>query len=143
MGNSANKCIYIVLSIFLFMNFKKSNGLRILAVFPLPMYSMNIICEELMIGLAEKGHQVDVYSHFPPKKPMSNFTHFNLLGSLPAITNNLTFTQLTTVTLIDSMRSWIQDFGHAQCELLGHPHFQKLIKNPPKDPPYDLVIVEV
>lgn len=109
----------------------------------MPMNSMNVICEELMTGLAERGHQVDVYSHFPPKKPIPNFTHFNLLGSLPAMTNNISFTMLTSVSFAESLRLWVQAWGKEQCELLEHPHFQKLIKNPPKDPSYDLVVLEV
>lgn len=137
------KTICILITIILCINVKTSNGLRILAVFPVPMYSINIICEELMIGLAEKGHQVDVYSHFPPKKPIPNYTHFNLLGSMSEVTNNISFTDVTSSKITEFLRDWIQHYGSAECDLLEHVHFQNLIKNPPKDPPYDLAIVEV
>ncbi|XP_046835901.1 UDP-glucosyltransferase 2-like isoform X2 [Vespa crabro] len=33
--------------------------------------------------------------------------------------------------------------GNNLCENLAHPKIQKLIRNPPKDPPYDVVLIEV
>lgn len=44
---------------------------------------------------------------------------------------------------VPSMKGMIQMGGNPACELLKLPIFQDLIKNPPKDPPYDLIIVEV
>ena len=34
-------------------------------------------------------------------------------------------------------------YGGDLCHLLGHEKMQNFIKNPPKDPPYDLMITEV
>ncbi|XP_014479946.1 PREDICTED: UDP-glucuronosyltransferase 2B15-like isoform X2 [Dinoponera quadriceps] len=85
-----------------------TNGYRILGVFPFQGYSHWIMIEPLMEGLAQRGHQVDVISHFPRNKA-----------------------DLIHVT------------GTMLCKLLAHPKIQNVIKNPPQDPPYDLVIVEV
>lgn len=43
---------------------------KILAVFPLPGSSHFIMFERVLKGLAQKGHEVDVVSHFPLKQPL-------------------------------------------------------------------------
>jgi len=38
--------------------------------------------EELMKGLAKRGHQVDVVTHFPQKNPIPNYTEYQLGGEI-------------------------------------------------------------
>ena len=58
--------------------------------------------------------------------------------------NNVTYEIVEPfMKTVPSMKSMIEMGGNPACELLYLPVFQDLIKNPPKDPPYDLVIVEV
>ncbi|KYN04802.1 UDP-glucuronosyltransferase 2C1 [Cyphomyrmex costatus] len=42
-----------------------------------------------------------------------------------------------------SMATLVQMAGNNICTVLNYPKIQKLIKNPPQDPPYDIVILEV
>ncbi|CAB0035783.1 unnamed protein product [Trichogramma brassicae] len=72
------------------INSEWANGLRILGIFPLKMKSHFAMNEQLMKGLAAKGHQVDVYSHFPLDKPIENYREFTIVDPLVAnFTNNL------------------------------------------------------
>ena len=95
-----------------------------------------------MRGLASRGHQVDVVSHFPLKVPIPNYTDISLKDSLPESANNVSiaFVQNYPFVSIERMAS---ASGIAACTLLGHPKLQKILRNPPTKPAYDLVIVEV
>ena len=80
------------LSLFIIKVFLSNftDGLRILALLPFDSKSHSIIQLTIMKELAAKGHQVDVYSHYPMKKPIPNYTDFSLAGTMPTLTNNLT-----------------------------------------------------
>ncbi|XP_008210453.1 UDP-glucuronosyltransferase 2C1-like [Nasonia vitripennis] len=121
-----------------------SESLRILGIFPMNVKSHFATCGELMRGLAEKGHRVDVYSHFPLKNPKPpNYTDYSLDGTLAPVTNNLTYDVTSLTTATDAIVTWLELGGRPACQLIGLPIFQKLLHEPPKDPAYDLVIVEV
>lgn len=124
------------------INSESINGYRILGLFPLNTRSHFIINRKLMKILAQKGHQVDVVSHHPLKEPFPNYHDYSLQGSVKDYTNNLTYSKVQRVseTPFEKIRDVI---GNSVCELLKHPVLSNLIKNPPRDPPYDLVIVEV
>lgn len=100
------------------------------------------MCEKLMKGLAEKGHQIDVYSHFPQKKAIPNYNDFSLDGSLPRAVNNMSyeaFKQFENVNLEIMMNQ----LANPVCELHDLPIFQKLFEDLKKKQPYDVVIIEV
>lgn len=143
MQSSINKLFTIFLTICLCAILRPSHGLRILGLFPLQVRSHYVMCEELMKGLAAKGHQVDVYSHFPQKKTIPNFRDVSLQGSLPAISNNMSFDTATITWGPTLIKNWQRSVGDAVCALMGHPTLQKLLHNPPNDPAYDLIITEV
>ncbi|XP_014213915.1 UDP-glucuronosyltransferase 2B37-like [Copidosoma floridanum] len=132
----------VVLAILL-SGVPKSSCLRILAIFPLPSKSHFIQAEPLMRGLATRGHQVDVYSHFPTKRSPANYTDYSLAGSLPSLVNSLTYDWCAGDSIGISIPDLMSITGPPVCNLLQLPVFQKLINDPPTDPPYDLVIVEV
>lgn len=119
-----------------------ANGYRILGVFPLHGKSHWIMQEALMKELARRGHQVDVITHFPQKNPIPNYTDISLKGSLPQVMNNMTATEILNFST-PSIAMLVEIGGNNICNLLSHPKMQQLLKNPPRDPPYDLVIQEV
>lgn len=117
-------------------------GYRLLGVFPYYSASHFVIAERLMKGLADKGHQVDMISHFPLKMSHPNYTDIVKLKWPIQIVNNLTFesvqyinTSLTHFTATSA--------GNDICQFLGKPEIQKLVRDPPKDPPYDAILMEV
>jgi len=134
----------LVLSILLVIlaSDRFADGYRILGVFPLNTRSHWIMMEELMKGLARRGHQVDVITQFSLKKPIPNYTEINLVGSLPTIVNNVSAT-MAQQWRTSSMYAITHFGGTIVCELLNHPKVRDLIENPPRDPPYDIVIAEV
>ncbi|XP_058795220.1 UDP-glucosyltransferase 2-like [Phymastichus coffea] len=140
---SAKSTTLGLIMIWLCCTVQTSNVLRILGIFPFQMKSQFVMGEELLKALAAKGHQVDVYSHFPLKNPIPNYNDISLEGTLPALTNNVTIEAVTSIPdTVQLMDSWYRDLCHPICDLLRMPQFQKLIRDPPKDPPYDIIIME-
>ncbi|XP_063972367.1 UDP-glucosyltransferase 2-like [Diachasmimorpha longicaudata] len=116
-----------------------TSALRILGVFPLPGKSHFILGENLMKELARRGHSVDMVSHFPTKKPISNYRDISLLGSLPVAVNNISFQETRNFNGL-SMAFFVRHTGTQVCELLGSTYFQDLMKTPKGT--YDVIIVE-
>jgi len=50
------------------------DGANILGIFPVPVKSHMTVHSALMKELARRGHQVTVFSPFPEKDPIQNFT---------------------------------------------------------------------
>lgn len=112
-------------------------------MFPYNGKSHYQVTEALCKALAENGHQIDMISHFPSKTPIANYTDVvNLLGTRKAVVNSFS---LDNARQIDTATTFYiaTTFGSELCKLMGHKDMQKLIKNPPNNPPYDLVITEV
>ena len=118
------------------------DGSRILGVFPWNIRSHFIMFEALLKGLARKGHQVDVVSVFPLKEPYPNYTDIYLPPINPGVVNNLTFANVKQLRHLGTYFT-ATNSGNKLCDGLGNPNLQKLITNPPKDPPYDLLITQV
>lgn len=133
-------CLFLLLTLLAFE--QDASGYRILGVFPVPGKSHWLMMEQIMIGLARRGHQVDVVSHFPREKPLPNYTDISLAGTAPLATNRITAKEVQSFSSA-SVRNLTHMVGVKVCELLQLPQFQKIIKDPPKDPPYDLVITEL
>jgi glucuronosyltransferase len=120
-----------------------SASYRILAIFPYNGKSHDVMFNALMMGLAEHNHQIDVITHFPPKNPPPNYKVIvNLNGTLENVQNNLTINFVTTLST-NTTELIVSKFGNKICQLLSLEEIQKLVRNPPNDPPYDLVITEV
>ncbi|XP_035737423.1 uncharacterized protein LOC118448362 [Vespa mandarinia] len=117
-----------------------SQGYRILGIFPHKLTSHFIMFESLMKGLAKKGHQVDVISPFPQKKSFVNYTDLTVLSKGIEYVNNVSYDTANKLPMLNAISTI---GGYQLCEYLGHPKIQKLIHNPPKDPPYDVVLIEV
>ncbi|XP_012282467.1 UDP-glucuronosyltransferase 2B19 [Orussus abietinus] len=120
----------------------QSEGARFLGLFPLQGKSHFIMMEQLMKELARRGDQVDVVSHFPQKTPFPNYKDIDVSGTVPIVVNNMSISYVDTFNTL-SVKKLVHMAGTQVCQLLGHPKLQEIIKNPPKDPPYDAVIVEV
>lgn len=132
----------VLVIIVLLFSIENNNvdGLKILGLFPLPGKSHFSTGEELFKILADRGHQLDVVSHFPQKKLYPNYNDISLDGSLPMTLNNITFNE-TKQARGFAFRQFIEKTGLETCDLLGHPRVQELIKKPKGS--YDVIIVEV
>ena len=97
------------------------------------------MAERLMTSLAERGHQVDVVTHFPLKKLPLNYNQISLDGTLPTVVNNMNATNVTAFGNID-IAMLMEMAGTRICELMSHKQLQDLLKKPKE---YDLIIMEV
>lgn len=118
-----------------------SEAYRILCLFPFNGKSHHYMFDSLCKGLAEKGHQIDMISHFPTKSPPPNFRDImDLNGTLMTVVNSFSvdFARSIDNGLTYSLAT---QFGSKVCDLMGTEQMQKFIKNPPKGQ-YDLIITE-
>lgn len=120
---------------------------RILGIFPHTAKSHDYVFNSLMKGLAAKGHDVTVISHFPNKDQRDNYRHISLRGSLPILEDIFTF---------EMMRQPPMVFGLDQIEMhyetimvlseLGKDTCHALLQNKEvkqlKEGQFDLAIVE-
>ncbi|KAK0175129.1 hypothetical protein PV327_008908 [Microctonus hyperodae] len=102
------------------------------------------VFEQLMKGLARRGHQVDVISSFPQKKPYPNYTDIVVPSLMPNYINNMSYQEFHDILQDNVLHSCVSIFGNNICEAgFTQPQVRRLIKNPPMDPPYDVVITEI
>ncbi|XP_051159345.1 UDP-glucosyltransferase 2-like isoform X2 [Leptopilina boulardi] len=133
---------YLCLFLIYFIN-SYSDAYRILVIAPFNSKSHTNMMESVGKALALKEHQVDVISHFEMKNPPKNYTTImNLDGSLKKVVNTWTIKMVEHYRHVDIVAKIIEEFGNNFCELMALEKMQRFIKNPPNDPPYDLVITE-
>lgn len=116
---------------------------RFLGVFPFHGKSHFVMFEHLMKGLARKGHQVDVISTFPLKKPYPNYTDIVKLQPPMKLVNNLTYEMMQSLIGSNPAYAVATLGGNEVCNYLRNPEIQKLIREPSKNPSYDAVFIEV
>ncbi|XP_043282576.1 UDP-glucosyltransferase 2-like isoform X2 [Venturia canescens] len=137
--------LILICSVFVStVGFKGCYGHRVLGIFPLQCRSHFSMFEALMKGLASRGHQVDVISLFPQKNPHPNYTDIIKLPSPDLqLFNTLTYEMMKKS--VEEMEVQLIGLvaGNGACAELSNPEMQRLIKNPPKDRPYDLLITEL
>ncbi|KAK3917458.1 UDP-glucosyltransferase 2 [Frankliniella fusca] len=59
----------------------RSDGLRALMVFPFGAHSHNTMFSAMAKALVERGHQVVMFSNFPPRAAHPNYTHVDTSGT--------------------------------------------------------------
>ncbi|XP_076393332.1 UDP-glucosyltransferase 2 isoform X3 [Megachile rotundata] len=117
------------------------HGYKILGIFPFHGKSHFVMFEELMKALARKGHQVDVISTFPLKRPYANYTDIVKIQAPEQLLNNLTFDGVAVFTSAEAGYIVASMLGNPLCEHLGSPEIQRLLN--PGENRYDVVIVEI
>ncbi|KAK7868261.1 hypothetical protein R5R35_000659 [Gryllus longicercus] len=119
-----------------------SNAGRILGLFYFPARSHFIIFEPLLQELAKRGHQVDVVSHFPLEKPLSNYTDISIKGSWPMLANSFTVDHLMSRHLVNLLYyTWTENLAMCQ-KAMEHPFLKELAASPERFH-YDVVLVEI
>ncbi|XP_021940882.1 UDP-glucuronosyltransferase 2B15-like isoform X1 [Zootermopsis nevadensis] len=117
-----------------------SSGARILGIFPHVAKSHFMMSEVLMKGLAARGHEVTVISHFPQKTQVANFTDISLIGSMPSFVSTVPLDDIATGWVYTTVKI-VSELGVTGCEkTLSHPPVQKLMNSKEK---FDLVITEL
>lgn len=136
------KVTNVLLFLVVFGTVEICSGYRILGIYPVPIRSHFIIINQLLKGLAKKGHQVDLISIFPGKEKLH--PNYNQIITLSAEFSQIfPRINITTARNFGWNLSLIADLGYKICENMGNPEFLKLVRDPPKDPPYDVIITQV
>lgn len=99
--------------------------------------------EQLLKGLARKGHQVDVISPFPLEKSYPNYTDIVKIKAPHAFVNNVTYEFMQHLFSVNPVYAIAILAGNEICKNLENPAILELARNPPKDPPYDAILMEV
>lgn len=114
---------------------------NVLALVPLPARSHWIIMEPLFKELAARGHQVTVFSTFPQKNPLANYTDVDFSVQLPVLTNKWSLDMVEQeFTSPRKAMSFIHNISTYTCKVLEEPPFKKLLKSKGK---YDVLITEL
>ena len=120
-------------------NIDQTDGARILALFQLHVKSHFVMFEALLKGLAAKGHDVVVLSHFPQEHPIENYTDISVKGTLPQLTNSFTLDYAKNQNWLNLLH-FIWDLNVKFCaKVLEHPEVKKIMDSNEK---FDLVITE-
>ncbi|XP_043467693.1 UDP-glycosyltransferase UGT5-like [Leptopilina heterotoma] len=123
--------------------FSYCNAYRILGIFPFNAKSHFMMYGELMKGLAKMGHQVDVISSFPLKKPYPNYSDIVYPQVTQGLVNNLTYHEMKLYTSGTPVTFVANVAGNQLCQGMGDEKILNFLQNPPNDPPYDAIIVEI
>ncbi|XP_039309137.1 UDP-glucosyltransferase 2 [Solenopsis invicta] len=127
--------------IFLWLHYLSvCNGYRLLGIFPLQSKSHFGMFEQLMKGLARKGHQVDIVSSFPLEKSYPNYTDLVTLPTTREVVNKLSYAEMKIFTTNPTYVIGTLG-GNEVCKHLGNTKIKELAKQ--KNPSYDAIIVEV
>ncbi|XP_043682849.1 UDP-glucosyltransferase 2-like isoform X1 [Vespula pensylvanica] len=132
---------YVIFWMALCLTF--SQGYRILGVFAFQGKSHFIMFEALMKSLAKKGHQIDAITSFHLKKPLVNITELVVIPSQMKLVNNISYDQMRLILTGLPVRTVATLGGNEVCENLRLPEIQKLIHEPSKNPPYDVILMEI
>lgn len=127
--------------LLLFNNIGFVENANILAIFSLPSKSHFVMFERVLKGLAQRGHQVDVYSHFPLKKPMENYNDISLVGSQPILVNNLTLDQVKRDSFLDLIDFMLVTTGTEACKINFEMEQFRELRNTSKK--YDVLLTEI
>jgi glucuronosyltransferase len=131
-------CYLLFTTLLLFPS--KVAAYKILALFPHTAKSHFVMGEALMKGLAARGHQVFVVSHFPQDQPVANYTDISLVGSMKNAVGNM---PLENVGDGDAMMTinMLANIAVETCEkALSYPPIQKLINS---EETFDLIVAEL
>lgn len=93
-----------------------------------------------MKGLAARGHEVVVISHFPQKTQIPNYTDISLVGSMPNFVSTVPLDVIATDSVY-TIVTLLAELAVTGCEkTLSHPPVLKLINSKET---FDLVITEL
>uniref|UniRef100_A0AAR5PJR7 UDP-glucuronosyltransferase n=1 Tax=Dendroctonus ponderosae TaxID=77166 RepID=A0AAR5PJR7_DENPD len=123
------------------MTLELCGAANILAMFPLPGLSHFVMFRALLKELAQRGHNVDVFSHFPLEKPIKGYHDIDLRGSSPLLTNNMTFDVLRDEKGVEFAKLMSNEAGFKICEDSFKATQLKQLKTSRKK--YDLLLTEL
>ncbi|KAJ4434824.1 hypothetical protein ANN_23395 [Periplaneta americana] len=117
-----------------------TDSARILGLFQFNGKSHFVMFEALLKGLASRGHDVVVVSHFPQESKVPNYTDISVEESLTEAVNSFTMDTALNFKYYNLLKFFWYDNYEFCKEVFEHPNIHKLIKSEEK---YDLIITEL
>lgn len=131
---------WLTLLILLTGSFYTTYAYKILCLFPHVAKSHFVMAEALMKGLAAKGHQVTMISHFPQKNSIPNYRDISLVGSMPEFVSQVPLEEVAT-GYVHTTIGLLAYLGYVNCEnTLEFPAMKEFIAANEK---FDLIVTEL
>ncbi|XP_038111856.1 UDP-glucosyltransferase 2-like [Culex quinquefasciatus] len=145
MGTATLRVVSLIATVFVLMAFVVENGSgsRILAIFPSPANSHQIVFRAIVKGLLERGHHVTMMGTDPIETDNPNITQIDWSFAHKIIVENIDVAKLRqenckTLTISKQLLHVTEMFVRAE---MNHPDVQQLIRNA-GDEQFDVLIVE-
>lgn len=131
---------WFTLAVLLTGSFHGTSAYEILCLFPHVAKSHFLMAEALMKGLAARGHNVTMISHFPQKDPIPNYRDISLVGSMPEFVSQIPLDAVAT-GYVHTTIGFLAYMGYVNCEnTLEFPAMKEFIAANEK---FDLIITEL
>lgn len=133
------KFLFAIITIACAM-YDDASGARILMMTPHQAKSHYIVYEALLKRLAERGHQVVSFNHFPQKTVLPNFTDVDISSSMPHVVGTKSIKIAFQQTMLQKLGS-ISRISLPTCQsVLEHPELKKFLHSKEK---FDVYIMEI
>ncbi|XP_046663503.1 UDP-glucosyltransferase 2-like [Homalodisca vitripennis] len=117
------------------------DGARILAMVPFPTKSHWIVIEPLFQELASRGHQVTVFSSFPQKKPLPNYTDVDCSDTIPQNMNTFSIEMIKKAMPSPwGTTHFVNRLHEGSCKVLGEQRVKNVLNSKER---FDLLITEL
>lgn len=134
------KFLFAIIAIFFCAVYDDASGARILMVTPHQAKSHYIVYEALLKRLAERGHQVVSFNHFPQKTVLPNFTDVDISSSMPYVVGTRSIKVASRQTMLKKLES-ISRLSLPTCQsVLEHPELKKFLHSKEK---FDVYMMEI
>ncbi|XP_069670446.1 UDP-glucosyltransferase 2-like [Periplaneta americana] len=127
------KCSYIL--IICALPICISEAARILAIMNYSARSHYVMFHTFFKGLAARGHQVEVYGHYPLEKPVPNYT--DVIMPAPAVLQNVSIEQLRGTGIFQMLMYYNKNMLDTCRSALNNQNILNLMKS---NKTYDVVI---
>ncbi|KAJ3631444.1 hypothetical protein MTP99_012573 [Tenebrio molitor] len=99
------------------------------------------MAERLLKRLAEKGHYIDVVTHFPSEEAPPRYNQLSVKGTLPTLANNLSINHFKDYSTSEIIYYMMRTAGTDACQkILDTPVLQNIRQSQKK---YDLIITHI
>ncbi|EDW03362.1 UDP-glucosyltransferase 2 [Drosophila grimshawi] len=137
--------VLLLLGLALSTDLRETEAAEILGLFGHPGKSHFDFFRPIFVALAERGHNISMYSYFPLKQPVANYTDYVFEG-MPLLTDIVDLRNFERESLLLGQPFkvptffMLHDWGLRSCKVaLNSPHVAQLLSSPRR---YDVIILE-
>lgn len=117
----------------------RAEAYKILAIFPTPSYSHQIVFRPVVDELASQGHQITIITPYPSASTHQNITQIDL-GILKPLWNSFDFVAAADMPVLKFIQVFVQLMEDMFIAIFEHPDVKKLLR---KEETFDGVLCEM